>query len=156
MFIEQANSVGSIPIARFLVLFMANIYARMKKGLLLYTIYYILTTVLTGCATVSLAPPAPPKGMTGIYHQVQKGQTLWRISQAYGVELERIAQINRLADTSRIYVGQLIFIPDANEKILDLRKEEILLEDLSFQNKLWITLNITLDVANQLKSFLKV
>jgi septal ring factor EnvC (AmiA/AmiB activator) len=61
--------------------------------------------------------------MAGIYHKVQKGQTLWRISRAYGVELDRIARINRLADSSRIYVGQLIFIPDATEKIQDLGLE---------------------------------
>jgi len=58
--------------------------------------------------------------MSGIYHRVQKKQTLWRISKTYGVELEKIARINRLADTSRIYVGQLIFIPEATSQLEDL------------------------------------
>jgi len=58
--------------------------------------------------------------MSGIYHRVQKNQTLWRISKTYGVELEKIARTNRLADTSRIYVGQLIFIPEATSQAADL------------------------------------
>jgi len=58
--------------------------------------------------------------MAGIYHRVKAGETLWRISQAYGQELEKIARTNRLADTSRIYVGQLIFIPNSPEAFEDL------------------------------------
>ncbi len=88
----------------------------MRKILLLTAFYLLLTAVLIGCAGVSRRPPRPPKGMSGIYHRVQKNQTLWRISKTYGVELERIARINRLADTSRIYVGQLIFIPGATSQ----------------------------------------
>ncbi len=70
-----------------------------------------------------------PKGMAGIYHQVKKGQTLWRISKAYKVELDKVARINRLADTSRIYVGQLIFIPAVTEK------DEDLILEIDFQDK---------------------
>ncbi|MBL7084742.1 MAG: peptidoglycan DD-metalloendopeptidase family protein [Candidatus Omnitrophica bacterium] len=92
----------------------------MRKKFLLYTIYCILATALIGCASVSMGPPRPPKGMTGAYHRVEKDQTLWRISKVYGVELEKIAKVNRLVDTSRIYVGQLIFIPDATLSIQTL------------------------------------
>lgn len=73
-----------------------------------------------GCTTVSMRPPPPPEGLTGIYHRVKSGQTLWRISKIYEVELQKIASINRLADTSRIYVGQLIFIPGPTEMVEDL------------------------------------
>lgn len=97
-----------------------NKSSEIRKKFLLYTIYYILSTILIGCATVTMGPPPPPKGMAGIYHQVKKGQTLWRISKTYQVELEKIARVNRLTDTSRIYVGQLIFIPDATDAVEDL------------------------------------
>ncbi|MFC1632470.1 murein hydrolase activator EnvC family protein [Candidatus Omnitrophota bacterium] len=70
---------------------------------------------LAGCATVSTRPPLPIKDASGVYHRVKKGQTLWRIAKAYNIDLEKIARINRLADTSRIYTGQLIFIPDAQQ-----------------------------------------
>lgn len=95
----------------------------MRNNFLLFTIYCLLSTFLIGCATVAMGPPAPPKGMSGIYHRVKKGQTLWRISQAYAVEMEKIARLNRLADTSRIYVGQFIFIPDSIKKVEDLSLE---------------------------------
>jgi len=97
--------------------------SKIWKGFSLYAIYYILATALIGCATVTKGPPAPPKGMRGIYHRVKKGQTLWRISRVYEVELEKMSRINRLADTSRIYVGQLIFIPGAAGAIEDLTLE---------------------------------
>jgi murein DD-endopeptidase MepM/ murein hydrolase activator NlpD len=86
-------------------------------------IYCLFAISLVGCATVTMGPPPPPRGMIGIYHRVKKGQTLWRISNSYQVEMEKIAHINRLADTSRIYVGQLIFIPEASDAIEDLTLE---------------------------------
>ncbi len=94
-----------------------DITTEIGKSFLLFTVYCLLFTVLTGCATVSMGPPPPPKGASGIYHRVKSGQTLWSISKIYEVELQKIASINRLADTSRIYVGQLIFIPGATETL---------------------------------------
>lgn len=47
----------------------------------------------------------------GLYHKVSKGETLWRISKAYGVDLQTIANANKLPDEKKIYIGQLLFIP---------------------------------------------
>lgn len=52
----------------------------------------------------------------GIYHEVKKGQSLWKISKIYGVKLNEIVGANRLPDASKIEVGQLIFIPEAGEE----------------------------------------
>lgn len=52
-----------------------------------------------------------PSSVSGIYHEVQKGETLWRISQSYNVSMERIGSANHLPDPSRLQVGQLLFIP---------------------------------------------
>lgn len=90
------------------------------KAFILFTIYCLLFTVLAGCTTVSRRPP---KGIKGVYHNVRAGETLWRISQAYGIELDKIATTNQLADTSRIYIGQLIFIPGATTTAEDLTLE---------------------------------
>jgi murein DD-endopeptidase MepM/ murein hydrolase activator NlpD len=49
--------------------------------------------------------------MPGVYHRVVKGQTLWKISQMYEVDLDEIVQINRISDAANIETGQLIFIP---------------------------------------------
>lgn len=73
-------------------------------------IFYLL--FLTGCATAPLViPPKPPQGLPGIYHQVEKGQTLWRISKIYAVELQELVRVNRISDVTNIETGQLIFIP---------------------------------------------
>ena len=65
-----------------------------------------------GCAPSAYVKPAVPKGMPGIYHRVERKETLWRISKMYDVDLEELARINRIPDSSSIEVGQLLFIPN--------------------------------------------
>lgn len=60
----------------------------------------------------------------GIYHRVQKGETLYRISQLYGVELSRIIQANRITAPHLIKEGQLIYIPEAKAGFLSKAREE--------------------------------
>ncbi len=72
--------------------------------------FYLFT--FTGCATAPLiSPPKPEFAIPGIYHRVERGQTLWRISKIYNVDLDEIVKINRVSDATSIEVGQLIFIP---------------------------------------------
>jgi LysM repeat protein len=72
---------------------------------------------LSGCATApSVRPPLAP-GVPGIYHRVEKGQTLWRISKMYNVDLDELVQINRISDITKVEVNQLIFIPHRQKKI---------------------------------------
>jgi len=78
--------------------------------ILLISAYLILN--LTGCATSPLIRPAKPKGIPGIYHRVNKGQTLWRLSKIYNVDLDKLVSINRISDVRSIEIGQLIFIPN--------------------------------------------
>ncbi|MFH0790344.1 MAG: peptidoglycan DD-metalloendopeptidase family protein [Candidatus Omnitrophota bacterium] len=78
---------------------------------------------LGGCASVNTRPAMPIPAMAGIYHQIKKGQTLWRIAKAYGVKLENITEVNRLTDNYTIYEGQLVFIPGALRHIEDLTLE---------------------------------
>ena len=59
----------------------------------------------------------------GIYHKVEKGQTLWGISKLYSIELDTLAKINHIRDVRDIEIGQLLFIPryakkDPNQKCL--------------------------------------
>jgi len=80
---------------------------------LLPTIYYLL--FFAGCATSpAYVNPIPPVSPTtpGIYHKVMAGQTLWKISKIYGVELEELVRINHITDATAIEAGQQIFIPN--------------------------------------------
>jgi len=78
-------------------------------------ILFLMT--LAGCATVEHVPPRISPKVTGIYHEVLRGETLWKISKAYGIDTEEVARLNRLPDASRINAGQLIFIPYAKERL---------------------------------------
>ena len=53
----------------------------------------------------------------GVWHRIQLGQTLWRISKTYRVSLEEIKEANDIEDVFHIAEGTWIFIP-RGEKLL--------------------------------------
>jgi murein DD-endopeptidase MepM/ murein hydrolase activator NlpD len=74
-----------------------------------------------GCGTSRSAsilsagfPTAQP--VPGVYHRVESGQTLWRISRMYGVDLDEIVAANQIPDAGKITKGQLVFIPGASKR----------------------------------------
>lgn len=71
-----------------------------------------LPLFLTGAfALFFLSSCAPPRG---VYHTVERGQNLYRISRVYSVDQDTLARVNRLRDRSTIHVGQRLFIPGVN------------------------------------------
>ena len=77
--------------------------------------------LLNGCATAPSVSrpkvtPSAKARLEGVYHKVRKGETLWRISKAYKVELEAIVAANQLRDASKIKIGQRLFIPGASKE----------------------------------------
>jgi murein DD-endopeptidase MepM/ murein hydrolase activator NlpD len=79
------------------------IYNDLRK---INAVKFFILILLSGCA---LFP-------SGIYHRVEKGETLWRISRVYQIDLEELARINHLSDATKIREGQLLFIPGAKER----------------------------------------
>jgi len=61
---------------------------------------------------VSLAACAGTRG-GGIYHRVGRGENLFRIGKAYGVDYRELARRNDIDDPGKIEIGQRIFIPGA-------------------------------------------
>jgi lipoprotein NlpD len=51
----------------------------------------------------------------GVYHSVNRGETLWRIAKTYGVNLQALAELNNIDDVAKIKAGQKIFIPGASQ-----------------------------------------
>jgi LysM repeat protein len=47
----------------------------------------------------------------GIYHIVERGQTLYRISKSYNVDINQVMRLNKIIDPTQIDIGQRIFIP---------------------------------------------
>jgi LysM repeat protein len=62
-----------------------------------------------------------PVSADDITHTVQPGENLFRIALRYGVSVDVLAQVNGIADTRIIYVGQVLIIPDpANTPTQDM------------------------------------
>lgn len=45
------------------------------------------------------------------FHLVQRGQTLSRIAQHYGIKVQKLAKLNKLSDPSHIRIGQRLRLP---------------------------------------------
>ncbi len=63
---------------------------------------------LVGVLILVLANCSPARG---IYHTVQSGQTLYRISRTYGVDEKYLARLNGIEDPTQLRVGERIFVP---------------------------------------------
>lgn len=53
----------------------------------------------------------------GIYHTVERCQTLYRIAKTYNVSVEELMEVNNIGDPSTLKVGEKIFIPGAEKKL---------------------------------------
>jgi lipoprotein NlpD len=53
----------------------------------------------------------------GIYHVVGRGQNLFRVGKAYGIDYKELARENGIEDPTKIEVGQRIFIPGATRQL---------------------------------------
>ncbi len=87
-----------------------------------------------GCATVppAVSPPSvpvPPKGVEGKYHRMEKGQTLWKISKIYNVDLDELIALNHISDVTNIDTGQLIFVPKPKAPLLAIPAVKASFED---------------------------
>lgn len=74
-----------------------------------------LLLIGSGCAAgpvTKLTPHVPAHPMlAGSYHQVHRGETLWRIAHSYGLDAESLRVANRLPRADQLQVGQRLFIP---------------------------------------------
>lgn len=53
----------------------------------------------------------------GIFHKIKRGQTIWSIARAYGIDILEIMKYNNLEEPSLIYAGRYLFIPGANRPL---------------------------------------
>lgn len=73
---------------------------------------FMITLTLIGCASVRPRLERPSaRYPQGVYYEVKKGDTLWRVSKLYDVSVNDIVRANRLPDATKISAGQKLFIP---------------------------------------------
>ncbi|MFA6357241.1 MAG: LysM peptidoglycan-binding domain-containing M23 family metallopeptidase [Candidatus Omnitrophota bacterium] len=82
----------------------------MKNIILIFIILFC-----AGCQTIppysGPVLPATAQKVPGIQHKVESGETLWKISQIYNVDIDEILRLNRLSEAATIEVGQILIIP---------------------------------------------
>jgi LysM repeat protein len=82
----------------------------MKKIILIISVFLI-----AGCETVPTYTgpvlPTQAQSTVGTRHRVESGQTLWRISKMYDVDIDDILRVNRLPEEATIEIGQVLLIP---------------------------------------------
>ena len=76
---------------------------------------------------VSRKPSHPER--KGVYHVVERHQTLYRICKTYGVDIDAVASLNRISDRGKIQVGQRLFIPGVRKVLkVDIYIEDVVME----------------------------
>ena len=84
----------------------------------------LFLAALVGCSGVQRTPDVTPPPVPepwesgeaiqdGVIHEVQPGQTLWRIARAYEIDLDELARANNIDDPTVLAVGQRLLIPGA-------------------------------------------
>jgi murein DD-endopeptidase MepM/ murein hydrolase activator NlpD len=101
--------------------------------IVLGTLFLSTLLLVASCSQKRVATvrrhPRQEKKVTrkGVYHVVERHQTLYRICKTYEVDIHEVASINGIDDHSKIQTGQRIFIPGA-KKVL---KVEIIIDDVA-------------------------
>ena len=76
------------------------------------TIFIFLVSIFSGCQVLKNLDILSIN-QKGIYHTVQKGQTLHLIARAYNVNIDRLKRINGVYDPSKLQIGARLWIPGA-------------------------------------------
>ena len=83
----------------------------MKKNILIF-----ILLGLAGCTTVppysGPSLPISAQAVGGVHHRVVAGQTLWKISKLYAVDIDEIIRLNHLSEDATIEIGQELLIPN--------------------------------------------
>jgi lipoprotein NlpD len=101
--------------------------------IVLGTLFLSTLLLFASCSQKRVAterrPPRQEKKVVrkGVYHVVERHQTLYRICKTYEVDIHEVATINGITDHSKIQTGQRVFIPGAR-KVL---KVEIVIDDVA-------------------------
>lgn len=90
-----------------------------RQPLLRFFLLLLLGLTLSNCGGVPYFEAVEdyhPKS-DGIYHPVEKGQTLYSIAKAYGISVEELQRENGIRDPSELEVGHHLWIPKAQRVV---------------------------------------
>jgi|GEM_PF-2457735 3D (Asp-Asp-Asp) domain-containing protein len=67
-----------------------------------------------------------------VSYTIQKGDTLYRIANAYGVSVDMLMVHNQITDPTKLRIGQQIEIPAANGEVTDWLEQNDLIRDVFY------------------------
>jgi len=76
-------------------------------------VFLVLLTFLTSSCALFKRAHFPPRD--GVYHYVDKGDTLYAIAQAYGVKVSKLKRVNGIRDPKSLEAGTYLWIPGATK-----------------------------------------
>jgi murein DD-endopeptidase MepM/ murein hydrolase activator NlpD len=88
-----------------------KILSCMMKKIILVLILLSLSGCTTAPTHIGPSLPSLTQAVPGVHHRVESGQTLWKISQLYDVDIDDIIRLNHLSEDTTIEVGQEILVP---------------------------------------------
>lgn len=126
----------------------------MKKIVSVVLMTMIVSLALCG---VGRAYAASDVGAAAGYitHTVVKGDTMWRLSLAYGVTLDEVISANpHIKDPHWIYPGDILYIPQKSGSVSDYEREVVrLVNEIRREHGLkTLTLNAALSDVARVKS----
>ena len=91
---------------------------------LVKVIFFLLffTSPFLGCQIIKNLDILPSK-QRGVYHTVQKGQTLHSIARTYDIDVNRLKRINGIYNPLRLQVGTRLWIPEARQ-VLEIHSKK--------------------------------
>jgi len=75
-------------------------------------LFLLLVLIFSGCQILKNLDILR-SNQKGVYHTVQKGQTLYFIAHAYDIEINRLKRINGIYNPSKLQIGTRLWIPGA-------------------------------------------
>ena len=91
---------------------------------LVKVVFFLLffTSPFLGCQIIKNLDILPSK-QRGVYHTVQKGQTLHSIAHTYDIDVNRLKRINGIFNPLRLQVGARLWIPEARQ-VLEIHSKK--------------------------------
>lgn len=88
----------------------------------------LATLALAACPAprTALRPPPVPleadahhdePALAGVVHVVQRGETMWRIARAYGIDPGDLMETNGISDPRSVEIGTELFVPGATRVV---------------------------------------
>jgi murein DD-endopeptidase MepM/ murein hydrolase activator NlpD len=95
-----------------------------SNNLIRTTLFFLLVSIFSGCQVLK-SLDIFTANQQGVFHTVQKGQTLDSIANAYNINVHILKRINGVYDPRKLQIGTRLWIPGGQQVLnIDLNKNK--------------------------------